>query len=745
MKPSDYPFISNLFSNPPNDSSLREATRLELLQKGALVALAQDGSPEAIVLLQTALTHPDQAIRSLSLAIVDHLAGEDNRAAVEALCQAAIQGAGPEVQALVVSRNYTPAQPETAALLYLLTGQAGKLSQLDPEQALITAAWQASPEEIRKRILPAARKTGLDDWGTILATVERPEPEALASFCQAYPHFKTEKMKRFARDQIAQLVRAGNQPASDAVCQLFIASGDPAVGDLAVSLNTLPADPVQRALFLFLASQWSAYETLDFDHSRLSWAYELADKPLRQRIISQARRIGHLEWAQALSGSRRVRWIGDLTDADWELALSALKQAGKWADLWRLVQVAPPVWSLKAFLLLSEGQWLPGAEDLSLYDQLNRLGANCIGTIPSIQKKATFAGHLQEITCLAMAPGKNIVASGSTDQSVRLWDVHRGQMSDILYTHRGPIRSIAFSPNGQALAIGNSDHSIQIYRLADHHVIKELSGHSATVRSLAFSPDGWLLASASFDHTVRLWRIPTGPELKTLSGHTSEVFCLSITGDGRLLASAGADMAIRLWSLPDGTFLKALEGHTGTITSLATSQDSQVIASGARDNTIRLWALPDGRLKDTFEPQKNLITSLGFHPDNQVLASGSLDGNLVLWSATTGKPWASLAAHQGAVTGLAFTPDGQTLLSSGSDRLIQAWALEDLLLARLPIDQIKLSRLNQDAAIQAKSLVAVTNQAWRDYTRALVFWRQRFDIEIAEPQRIVAGEFDIEL
>ncbi len=744
-KVDDYSALTDLLTGKTAEKDLRKNLRLELMQKGAVISLAQDGSAEAVAVLAQALASPIEPVRELTLAVLDHLAAGGSQPAVDALCQAAIQDNPPQAMALVISRGYRPETMPNTSLLFLLSGQVDQLYQVDPDLAGLTAAYQSTPEYNRKKVLSAARKNGLDNWAMVVTTLQEATPEALTALINTYPHFKTAKLKNFAIEALVNLIHNGVKAAGEAMSLLFIQTGDKDLGDLAASLGIYPEDQVQRALYYFLNNQWSQYETLDFNHSLLPIAYEAADRAIRQRIIGQARRIGHLEWAQMIGSARQVRWIGDLSDTDWELALATLKQGEKWDDLWRLVQLAPPVWSVRALLILGGSSWQPGFDETGFFETLNRLGANLAGTLPSVQKKTTLTGHLQEITCVALAPNKPLLASASTDQSVRIWDIARGQLSDVLYVTHGQSRSLAFSPDGEFLAIGNSDNSIQIYRLSDHQVIKSLAGHSGTVRSLALSPDGWILASGSFDHTVRLWRFPSGPEIKTLTGHTSEVFCLGISTDGHVLASAGADKVIRLWSLPDGVPLKALEGHASTITCLAASPDGQYIASGGRDNTIMLWTIPEGRLRSAFEPQKNLITCLGIHPDGQVLGSGSYDGSLTLWSASTGKAWLKIAAHQSAVTGLVFSQDGQLMITSGNDRMIQLWMLEDLLLVRLPIEQINLNRLNQGTPVQDKGLIADTNRQWREYTKTLVQWKGRFDIELEEPQRISVGEFDIEL
>jgi WD40 repeat protein len=117
--------------------------------------------------------------------------------------------------------------------------------------------------------------------------------------------------------------------------------------------------------------------------------------------------------------------------------------------------------------------------------------------------------------------------------------------------HTYGVRSVAFSPDGRLLASGSYDDTIKLWEVASGREVRTLSGHTSDVNSVAFSPDGRLLASGSDDRTIKLWDVASGSLVRTLSGHNGRVFSVAFSPDGRLLASGSADWTIKLWDISD--------------------------------------------------------------------------------------------------------------------------------------------------------------------------------------------------
>ena len=287
-----------------------------------------------------------------------------------------------------------------------------------------------------------------------------------------------------------------------------------------------------------------------------------------------------------------------------------------------------------------------------------------------------FTGHTHWIQSTAFSPNNRMLASGSHDNTVRLWNVSSGQPLKTLTGHTGGVHSVVFSPDGNTLASGSRDRTVRLWDAHTGQHRQTLTGHTDWVFNVVFSPDGNTLASGSRDGTIRLWDVRTGVLRQTLTGHTSWVNSVSFSPDGLMLASESRDGTVRLWDVRTGVLRQTLTGHTGWVSSVVFSSDGTTLASGSYDDTVRLWDVGTGVLRQTLIGHTREVTSVVFSSDGTTPVSGSVDGTIRLWDVSSGQPFKTLTGHMGGVYSVVFSPDGHTLASGSDDDTVRLWDVE---------------------------------------------------------------------
>ena len=739
--------LAGIFRNPAT-SGLNKSQITSLLLRGALFTLEQDGSPEAVeILMEGAFAPLPDPIPTLAMSTLGRLALTGSQPACDAIFSLAAVHNNLAAQHFIQQHPIKGNRTDLRAIYLLISGRITELHQVDPKYQLITQYFlsEAHPD-LRQRLIEAANNGGLTAWSLIITAVSHPSAVSLQRVHDQFSSFQ-EVERQLALDLLEQQAKENDIQARDTICQLFIDYEYTPARTIALANGFSPSSSVQSALFYFLAEQWQLYEYLDFNQSLLAAAYEFAGPNIRKRILFLSRYSGRIEWMEGLSTTSRQRWLWDLNDADWELAVSNLRTTNHFSDLWKLAQVAPPVWSRKILTVLSNSGWQPDQIDENEgYQHLIALASGIDTDTPPIPPIQTWPSPSHDITCMAINQDGSRLAVAGSNSTIHLWGIYKA--ASPLPPIIGPTpqtRALAFCPDGEYLAASNGDYAIRAYRLSDGKLVKSLEGHTALVRALAFSPDGRTLFSASFDGTLRAWRFPQGPELKRIDVGKTELFGVAASPDGQILLTVGSDQNLQVFRWPDGDKLWEISGHKNTITNLASVPRGQLAASAGRDGMIFLWNYVAGRAISQLTSDE-LITALAFHPNEQFLMGGSAQGNVSVWNVSTGKKVESISAHRNLVTGLAMSPDGQQLFTACGDSTVTIWDLQLFTWSLTPIGNNRSQTLAQVEQRLRQAAQKPIERNWLLLIAELIRWRQRFDVEIDDDRQVISvGEFDIEL
>lgn len=221
-----------------------------------------------------------------------------------------------------------------------------------------------------------------------------------------------------------------------------------------------------------------------------------------------------------------------------------------------------------------------------------------------------FQGHHQKVNTLHFNEDSSVLASGSDDKSVRLWDMRAASSRypiQILEDAKDSIGSICI--RGAVIAVGSVDGHVRIYdirkggmtsdklngkKINKHFLIHSLfsSIHVDAVTSVKLGMDSQCYLASTAASTVKLIDGPSGKTLNTFTGHNQEKYRLesTFTADESTVISGSEDSSIFLWDTLSGQIVNKLTGHSGAVVSVSSHpKNNQILLSASADGTIKLW------------------------------------------------------------------------------------------------------------------------------------------------------------
>jgi len=301
-------------------------------------------------------------------------------------------------------------------------------------------------------------------------------------------------------------------------------------------------------------------------------------------------------------------------------------------------------------------------------------------------------------SCLALSSDGGILAAGSTDGSVRVWDGTPLSGTDDkcsrTLNYPGEVWGLAIAKNGRAIAIGgyvqpSTTHQgspVLVWNSPAFSEPLRLPGHSVVVFSLDYDRTGRFLASSGDEESrpgrapVKVWDQESGQEAFEVEAFEGDkvLFSVAFSRDGRWLVGGGWDRKIKVWNGATGRKVGAIGEHADEITKLTFSPDGRFLASIGNDDMVKLWDAT--RLDKAQEPLRRFegqcddyADLIAFSPDGSRLAVITGDDTATIHDIDGDDRAARLVSHGHRPLALAFSPDGRWVASGGKDCAVKVW------------------------------------------------------------------------
>jgi len=299
--------------------------------------------------------------------------------------------------------------------------------------------------------------------------------------------------------------------------------------------------------------------------------------------------------------------------------------------------------------------------------------------IPVAPAKFLLQGHRGIINSIKFNPVYCILASGSEDGSIRIWDYESGKLEKILKGHTGSVNYLSFNSLGTLLSSGSNDTLIKIWSVETYDCIKTLVGHNHSISSIQFLPSGDFLISSSRDKTIRIWELQSGFCVKTLSGHSDWVRSVIPHSLKPIAISCSNDQKILAWNIErtneqNSIIISEFNEHEHVIECIEIAPENSVPFFKKADYYKKIAPVKDIHELPTVIEEIKLSNEV--EKTKIFFASGSRDKTIKIWEISFEKSILTLKGHDNWVKGLKFHPQGLFLFSCSDDKSIRIWNIE---------------------------------------------------------------------
>jgi serine/threonine protein kinase len=237
--------------------------------------------------------------------------------------------------------------------------------------------------------------------------------------------------------------------------------------------------------------------------------------------------------------------------------------------------------------------------------------------------------HSSLVVAVVASPDGRLVATGTVDGVVRLWDPSLGQCLGEITLDSG-VATLGMATDGKLLVAGCQDGGAHLLEVPDLTLRRTLRGHRDAVTTVAVAGSRRLVVTGGEDGVVRTWDPVGGGARLTWRGHEGAVGAVAVSHNGQAVISGGWDGKLMCWYTRTGELAREIQAHRDVVAGVAVDRGGQVVASASDDRSVRVWRIHTGEMIAERTDFSAGAKCVGFLEDENAVVCCSWDGTFRL-------------------------------------------------------------------------------------------------------------------
>lgn len=304
----------------------------------------------------------------------------------------------------------------------------------------------------------------------------------------------------------------------------------------------------------------------------------------------------------------------------------------------------------------------------------------------------TISGHTKAAVGIAVSKDGKLLATGSADNAIIIWDANTYQQIRKIELHKGQVTTLDFSPDGKWLISGSTDKSLRRWDVSTGNEIRNYNNEfKQGIYQCKFSNDGKMLAVVSWERGAKgvqgfakLLDVQTGVLIKRFDTDDHPASAVKFSADNKKLYTGTWGFQIKQHDIASGGTdwnydMRQFDYYTA-VQSMDVSPDNKYVVQGGKDNKIRMLNAADGKLIymiESWQGHKEWVNGIRFSPDGLQFASVSDDGLLKVWETNTGKNLLTFRGHIAGINQLTWHPGGKKIYTTSADNTVKVWDINN--------------------------------------------------------------------